>query len=276
MEASAEDLSTGRRWATGAAPEMHRPATPPWTPVSRPRSLRAGEVHVIRASLDLEPGELDRFRACLSPAELERVGSLGSVDAGRTAAARGLLRTLLAGYLEVDPGDVPLVTETGGKPTLDASHRSAPLHFNHARSGGLGIYAVTGAGPVGVDLERVREVSDPETSVESFSSIERDTLRRLPPGLRAEGFHQCWTRKEALFKAAGGELPCSSLRDVDVSLTPGVPARVHRWRRTNAPPGEWTLLHLRPGPGFVGAVAVRGMPEELGTWSWERSGSDGS
>lgn len=270
MEASAEDRRTGGRWAASSPARKTPSPAPPWEPVTRVPRLRPGEVHVIRASLDPEDRKLDGIRTLLTGPELEQVAAVDGDAARRTLLGRGLLRTLLGGYLGVEPGRVPLASGTGGKPILDGITPPASLHFNHARSGGTGVYAFTRVGPVGVDLERVRTVPDPDGRTEKFSSTECATLERLPPGLRNEGFFQCWTRKEALLKATGGDLPCS-LQDFDVSLTPGVPARVYRWRNTSCAPGEWTLLHLRPEPGFVGAVAVRGLSEGLKTWSWEGS-----
>lgn len=269
VEASAGDRRTSSRWGAGSGLEGPPPAPSTWEGTARTPRLRTGEIHVFRTPLEVGDGRADDLRAYLSESELERIDALGDPDAARrTAVGRGLLRLLLGGYLDLDPAKVPLADGRRGKPVLDPTGLSVRLHFNHARSGGLGVYAFTTLGPVGVDVERVRPLPDLEERTGHFSAVERDTLRKLPPGLRAEGFFQCWTRKQALLKASGGELPCS-LRDFDVSLTPGVPARVYRWRDVSGPPGRWTLLHLRPEPGYVGAAAVRGSPKGLRTWSWE-------
>jgi hypothetical protein len=68
----------------------------------------------------------------------------------------------------------------------------------------LGLLAVAQDRPVGVDVERIREVSDVLGIADAhFSAVERRRLRSLPPAERRAAFIRCWTRKEAVLKASG-------------------------------------------------------------------------
>jgi 4'-phosphopantetheinyl transferase len=72
-----------------------------------------------------------------------------------------------------------------------------------AHSGGAGLLAVAGA-PVGVDLERARDVPVEELAGIALSPTEAAHVRALPgePD-RIRAFLRCWTRKEAVLKGAG-------------------------------------------------------------------------
>lgn len=261
-----------KRWSDGA-----RTASRPrngWTPVEARASLEPGEVHVFRARLDTAPSGLRNLRRVLSPEELEQHRE--DEEGPLRLAALATLRRLLSRYLDADPADLPPLREGDGRPAPERS--ASGLRFHHARSGRLAVFAFSGSTPVGIDVQRIRRLEDLEGredpfAAESFSVVERETLRGLPPGLRAQGFFQCRTRKRALLEAADGDLPCA-LRDFDVTVTPGVPPRIYRWRKTDGSPRDWTLLHLRPGPRHVGAVAVPGRVSGLRLWSWPGEGDD--
>lgn len=210
-----------------------------------------------------DDGELHVYRAALESAEAD-------------GAPGGLARRLLAEMLEVAPEDVPLDGGNAGAggigrgaspgpasvvapPSAEREGDAGLLHFGAARAGFMGLFVLCRTGPVGVDLQPLRPLEELESRPAPFSDVERETLRRLPPGLRAEAHVQCLARKAALGRAASDGL-ADSLEDVDVSLTPGAPPRIHRWRGGAEHPSDWTLVHLRPAPGFIGAVALRGQP----------------
>lgn len=225
MEASAERSEPGARTdaprrTTRRRPWSGTPGSGRWRAVERPTLPDDGELHVYRATL--ESAEAD-------------------------GAPGDLARRLLAEMLEVAPEDVREEGDAG------------LLHFGAARAGSIGLLVLCRTGPVGVDLQPLRPLEELESRPAPFSDVERETLRRLPPGLRAEAHVQCLARKAALRRAVPDGL-ADSLEDVDVSLTPGAPPRIHRWRGGPGRPSDWTLVHLRPAPGIIGAVALRGDP----------------
>src|SRR5437762_14383062 len=109
---------------------------------------------------------------------------------------------------------------------------------------------------VGVDIERIRPMSDLEAIAErSFSPHERQELRRLASGDRNEGFFNCWTRKEAFIKAVGEGLS-HPLERFDVSLAPGEPARILRLGGRAGEHCGWRIQAFSPSPGFVAAIVI--------------------
>jgi 4'-phosphopantetheinyl transferase len=203
-------------------------------------SLEGGDTHVWVASLLTSPASLARFAAALAPAERERAAKFRfERDRNRFVTARGLLRAMLGQYLEIDPVEVQFAYGPHGKPTLAGIREHHDLHFNVAHSEALALFAISRAGNVGVDVERIRPLDDAEElAARFFSPRESAALRQCPEGQRLGAFFEIWTRKEAWLKAKGEGIAHS----LDVQL----PSKSSRWR----------LHDLAPASGFIGALAL--------------------
>ena len=144
------------------------------------------------------------------------------------------------------------------------------LHFSLSHSGSIAAVAVTTAGPVGVDVEYLRPISDWQSVARRFFSVkENSLLSTVQEGQRELAFYCCWTRKEAVIKATGDGLS-AELDSFDVSLEPGKPAAVLSDRSAHRRSGPWQLRHF-DGEDFVGAVAIQS-PRDMdvenhGLWS---------
>jgi 4'-phosphopantetheinyl transferase len=91
------------------------------------------------------------------------------------------------------PPDPVLLTESGGKPYFRDYPR---CHFNLSHSGGWVLCAL-GDGPVGVDLQIVRE--SPSQVGRKFTGEEQTWLSTQPP----EAVYSLWAKKEAYLKYLG-------------------------------------------------------------------------
>jgi len=172
----------------------------------------------------------------------------------RFVADHGSLRLLLSAYLETDPRKLSLVTNRYGKPRLESE--SCRLRFNMSHSGELTMIAVCLDAEIGIDVEAVRPIPEwADIAVSQFSTGENQSIHAEAPAHRMEAFFRCWTRKEALIKAVGMGLsvPLDSFT-VSTSLAQP-PALLHCSWDTDAI-SRWSLMHLEPAPGYVGAVAV--------------------
>lgn len=223
-------------------------------------------VHIWAASLDRTPGESERLRALLSEDELERAARFKfDMLARRFIAGRGILRSLIGAYIQMAPADLRFRYDAG-KPSL-ATQPPAPLHFNLAHADDLAIYAVTRSSPVGIDVERVAPLPDAtDIAANYFAPGE---IRRLATAHdTAESFYRCWTRKEAFVKALGDGL-AYDLDRFEVTLAAGDPARLLSVEDDAAEAAAWSLQHLDPAEGFVGALAVRGPLADIVCRTWE-------
>ena len=120
------------------------------------------------------------------------------------------------------------------------------------------LIAVTANREPGIDLERIRpEFANETIAEEFFSSQEIAALRGLPAYVQPEAFFNCWTRKEAYLKARADGLSFP-LGQFSVSLIPGEPAALLSVHGEPDEIARWSLLHLNPGTGYVGALVVEG------------------
>lgn len=214
-----------------------------WQTTDQPRPLRVGEVHLWRARLAPTPALLET----LSPEEWMRAGRLHfERDRDRFLAARGLVRTILARYLDTDPHEIAFAAGPHGKPEI--REPATLLRFNVSHSDDLMLLAVTHGREIGIDLEHMQPHLSFETLADHyFEPEEAWELRQLPREERAWKFYDVWTCTEARLKAGG------------VGLAHG--ARV-------ADPERWSLLKLAPAEGFAAALAVEGADFHLECCAW--------
>src|SRR5712692_9793747 len=133
-------METGRR-----SPAAHRPLT-----------LKESDVHVWRSALDLPEVCVQALQETLTPDELARARryrSQGNQD--RFIVARGLLRTILAHYLDASPGRLRFPYGSYGKPALDCAVGN-DIQFNLSHADDIAIYALARRRALGIDLERIR------------------------------------------------------------------------------------------------------------------------
>jgi 4'-phosphopantetheinyl transferase len=166
--------------------------------------------------------------------------------------AQGLLRILLAGYLDLSPRDIDYSRTEYGKPYLYLPGGDAGLEFNLSHSGDAVLIAITRGVPVGVDVEQVKPLPDlDQVASNYFSAAEQVDLFSLTGSTRVDAFYRCWTRKEALIKASGEGLSMP-LDSFQVSLLPGAPPELVQ----SANSSTWMLLNIEPAPGYAAAAAA--------------------
>ncbi len=200
-------------------------------------------------SLDEPEESINHFSKDLSTEEHQRAERFVKLsDRSMYIVGRSGLRKILAEYVGVTSQTIQFNYGPHGKPYL----RDGPW-FNLSHSGGLAALAVCTRSDPGLDIELVRPIDD-AVAKHNFSSAEYAELSRLPQADRLQGFFRCWTRKEAVLKMLGHGLHMP-LDSFDVTLSPDVPAKLNRIE--DGDPTSWSLFHLEPAPGWVGALALR-------------------
>jgi 4'-phosphopantetheinyl transferase len=219
--------------------------------------LAAGEVHVWRASLQLDERVISDLEGVLAADERDRARRLRlEQHRSRFIAARGLLRLLLGCYVGMAADELVFSYGAFGKPRLAA----ATPAFNLAHSDAVALYAFTNGADVGIDVEvpRRRRAELMPVAERFFSPGEVRALRAVAAEHQQMAFLACWTRKEAFIKARGDGLSLP-LDSFDVTLAPGQPAALTRTAWSADEPEQWRLMDLTdPAAGYVAAVAMRG------------------
>jgi len=148
--------------------------------------LEADDIHIWPLSLDLPEAELRRLEGVISAEETAFAKRFAfPSDRSRYVAAHGLLRLVLARYLDTIPAAVTFRRNADGKPRLAHPER---LRFNLSHSGLLGLLAVSAKREVGVDVEEIRDIDNIEDLAKTcFSPAEQAALAAVPAEQRKRG-----------------------------------------------------------------------------------------
>jgi len=258
--------------AGGASGEQQTSSESGWpSPPTHPE-LVGDEIHVWCAGLDELVPDLPAFARLLSESERKRAGRFQlDRDRDRFIVRHGVLRLILGRYLKIDPARLVFAYESRGKPMVCLPDGKLPIQFNLSHSDGLALIAGTRQAALGIDVERVRFVPEADQiAAKFFSPQESAVLNAIPEEQKMEAFFHCWTRKEAYLKATGEGI-ADALPLIEVSLTPGQPARLSKINDDTLAASRWRLSQLAPAPGFVGALAIKADSLRLACWRWSRN-----
>ncbi len=151
-------------------------------------------------------------------------------------AGRVLLRLALGELLGAEARAVALTERPGNAPAL-ALPEQAGLGLSISHSGQWVACAVSLAGPVGLDIERIDPARDMLAIAEqAFGPEEAGLLRSLDVAVRANAFYRMWCRHEAHIK-----LGCKGVHDMFHTL-PGLALVLSSMRALDVEP---TMIDLR-------------------------------
>jgi 4'-phosphopantetheinyl transferase len=231
------------------------------------------EVHIWKVRMGAAGEVLNRPWAMLSERERARANRFSrDSDRSRFITAHGALREVLSEYCGVPPEALHFEQNEFGKPHLGHFPR---IQFNLSHSGDIALIAVADSGcRVGVDVEQVGRHISEGVAERFFSAGELSRLQTASGEERVKAFFRCWTRKEAYLKALGCGISDETLVAVEVTLlTEEKPGILKRIEDDGAK--EWTVFHLEPRSGFIGAVVTEGAVNALRERTWPDDLRDG-
>jgi 4'-phosphopantetheinyl transferase len=226
----------------------------PFAPIA---PLDVDEVHIWCACLEHWIENRVEFLPLLAPDENARVERFYfEKDRQRYIIGRGLLRKLLAGYLELEPTQIQFSYGPCGKPELRTKDQINDLKFNLSHSQDLLIYAFCWDRRVGIDVEHIHSMPDERRLAEEFfSAPESAFLKTLSGSQRLEAFFKLWTCKEAFLKASGDGL-AKSMDQFEIQLAERKLARLVSIDGDPNQAVRWRLETFEPAPGYQAALAV--------------------
>ena len=202
--------------------------------------------------IDLEDAALARLLSLLSADEIARADRLRDHrDRARYVAGRGRLRQILGHCLGQAPASLLFTYSTFGKPALATDTGEPLLQFNASGSDGLALVAAHPSAALGIDIERVRVLTDLSALARMLlSQAEHAEFGSLPAAQQADRLLEYWTRKEALAKAIGTGLR-QGLDRLSLHPWPG-----HRAHEVECATGTlWVAPLALPREGHVAALA---------------------
>lgn len=223
----------------------------------RPPSGRAAELHQAAVSAGTA-----RFCAgLLTDSERRRAARLPEQAGERFTVARGLLRSVLAGYLGLAPRVVPLRAvcpscgAPGHGPVRFDDDAGVDWRLSLSHTGRLCAVAVGfGGAPVGIDVESGGQAERLELLERRvLPAGRRHLLAGLSPARRHRAVLTVWTCAEAYAKASGVALG-TALRRIGAGIGPG-----GDFDGRAAEPAGWCVRPYDPAfPGCAAALATPG------------------
>lgn len=223
-------------------------------------SAGVARIHVWLARSDVSGAPFNRLSAILSQHEKDRANQIpAGVRRSRFLASRGISRTILGRYLGINPQEVEIRFGGLGRPVVVRPPMSK-INFSFSDSSEWVAVAVSKRFQVGVDIECLDPLTDPERMAERFfSDSENLRIAAAVGSEKLERFYQIWTAKEAWTKAAGFGL--SSMGDVEV-VPQGGKISAEPARAQPGPIKVWPGSNFSLGRKLVGAV-VAARPAQL-------------
>ncbi len=118
------------------------------------RTISDGEIHVYQTNLDKSTPEINNFKKLLSADELQKAGRFKfDIHRNNYITGRGMLRTILAQYLNTLPQEIAFSYAEKGKPYI----KDVEIKFNLAHSKSYAVYAFAVNKEIGIDLEHIKD-----------------------------------------------------------------------------------------------------------------------
>lgn len=228
--------------------------------------LNSDEVHIWSGCLTENETNLPYFTSLLSQDEQERANCFRfSREQKRYIISRGILRSLLAGYLEELPQKIEILYGFWGKPCLP---EEKALSFNLSHSGDYALYAFTHSYEVGIDVEYIDESLELEDMARNvFSATEFSHWKALNGKEKIHSFFKYWALKEALLKASGkGWLECQHA--LTLTKTTDLKQKLKSDLQEDAK--IIYPYYFESIPGYASALFVEGPPLRPLHYIWEK------
>ncbi|MCF6204348.1 MAG: 4'-phosphopantetheinyl transferase superfamily protein [Methylococcaceae bacterium] len=181
---------------------------------------------------------------------------------------RGILRLILASYLDCNPQQIPIEKGEYGKPYIPEQLEKS-VHFNVSHTGNKLVIVVSNCSEVGVDIEQCKNRKSLPGLVEKcFSDKEANYWNTLPEEQKVNMFFRFWVRKEAFVKTVG--------RGIGLGLNQCSIHPEKQDRFTNIPQcygfsSNWRIIDVPLGSLNVCAVVTKNMKFNFTQAKWRRS-----
>jgi len=196
-------------------------------------------IHVWRVHIPDMRDRIENFYALLSEDEQKKAQQLQQEKSRNSSIiARGVLRTLLSGYLEIPATEIVFQYSKNGKPSLDTRIQKEPISFNISHSNNWILLAFGRHFELGIDIEKIQPQRQMQAIASRyFSPKERERLEKASDFKTL--FFQLWAKKEAYVKASDSTL-FQELRQSRIPLSDGK--------------DKWHLQSLEIDPQYAAAL----------------------
>jgi len=224
-------------------------------------NLKKNEPHLWKIRVSDFNDKINYFSNLLSVDEKKRAQKFRfEKDRNCYIIARGCLRLLLSRYCKIESGKIQFYYSKNNKPYIK-DHSNIKFNVSHSKD--VIIIGFNLDHEIGVDVEKVDlKINYKEIATSFFSQEEITELMGLSDAYRAQGFFNCWTRKEAFIKALGDGLSFP-LDQFAVNLSSIKYANLVATKWDPNEKSKWFLQPFSPFKNYIGAIAIKGIVDNV-------------
>lgn len=164
-------------------------------------TLSKNDIHIWQISLVYNKDQLDLCKSVLDKETVKKAEWFKfEEDQNKYILCQGILRLLLADYLNLETSEISISRQKKGKPFVANQN---PVFFNMSDSGNICVYAFTLVGELGIDIEKKRNLPDIDELIQKNLTMREIEYIRKKPSEKLNIFFRLWTIKEAYLKAIG-------------------------------------------------------------------------
>lgn len=220
-------------------------------------NIDSSTIDIWRLEINVSDHQYLKFKQHLNCEEVERANRYRHHKAQQQfVAARGQLRQLLAGYLDVNPQSIQFEIGEHGKPRLAGTDIDRELVFNLSHSGSLALVAIGVDRALGVDIELINNRHNLDGLAQRcFSIEERQCWEQYSGSDKTAKFFDYWCAKEAFLKASGRGL-AMGMENCIVDLIKPCFAKLPEHHEA----ADWQLFQIDINSDYCAFVTTNGKP----------------
>ena len=231
--------------------------------------IRNNEAHIWSFNIIPPDNILEQYFDSLSDAEKIQVNKIriDSVRRGKISS-KFITKRILAWYLREEIDNINFSYNEFGKPEILHSINPLSLQFNISHSGDLGMIAITKGNSVGIDVEKIIDVTNVDEIINlCFSDYEINLLLELDQHSRMNMFYKIWTCKEAFVKTLGKGFSFP-LKNISFKLNTDGNIMIddnHLKRDTYS---NWQVYNFSPGKNYTSTLVINNKFIETKHFAW--------
>ena len=227
------------------------------------------DVHLWHYNLDITPERRSALARLLDDKEHARAARFKfDRHRGRFVTGRGILREILARYVDANPETLHFDHGKYGKPRLVQPYSANAIAFSVSNSHNLGAVAIAKCCRLGLVIEQVRQNLDYQSiAAQVFTPEEQHWFNSLPVSGRLAAFFDLWVCKEAYLKGEGLGLS-APLNHISISLTSERRPRLISSIIPNTDPAPWVLYRPVIRSGVTACLAINRRYRKICSSRW--------
>ena len=218
--------------------------------------FKKGDIHIWSSPISPWRTLVEELKTLLSKEEILRSENLVFRERREDyIISRGLLRKILAQYLDQAPDRISIKINPSGKPFLPNS----AYNFNLSHSKDFFLCGITQHTPIGVDLQHIYPISNMDTLMRSyFSPEEQQIIKDAAENQIKDLFFLIWTAKEAFLKGTGEGFRRSSNNFTVCQKDNGLLSFMVKEGPFPDLSRDWNIQEIQLSPEYKAALAIKG------------------